>query len=260
MSLLTDIANIGLSFYSANQTSKAAEEAARAQQATAAQAAQLAEFKPYSITTGYGSSYFDEPSQRAGYVLNPVYEAFKNQYLTQAAGVMDQLGSLDPQQAAAQYLAEQQGLLSPTRTAEDQALRARQLAQGRIGLGLSAEAAGAGVGGGMVNPDQFAVNRARALADAQMAAQAREQGQADIDRLIQRGSGLFSSGAGVEELGMKPLTMGADIGSRSAVGGANAGQSLLQGGMAAAGSNLAGSLANIQGLQKAASALTGYKF
>jgi hypothetical protein len=109
----------------------------------------------------------------------------------------------------------------------------------------------------MVNPEQFAMMRSRDLANAQMAAQAREQGQVDIDRLIGRGTGLFSTGAGIDEMGMKPLTIGADIGSKQAVSGANASQGLLQGGLAATQSNMAAAIARQNAIQQGANTLFG---
>ena len=251
-----DLASAGAGIYSANQAAKAAEQAAASQRALGERSAAMSEFKPYSITSGVGSSYFDEKNQRAGYELNPVYQAFRDRYMSGGAGVMDQLGSFDPNQAAQTYLAEQQGLLAPQRMAEDQALRAQQMQRGRIGLGISSEAAGAGVGG-MVNPDQFAMMRSRDLANAQMAAQAREQGQMDIDRLITRGTGLFSTGAGIDEMGYKPLTVGADIGSRQATSGANAAEGLLAGGMEAAKYNLGAAAARNYGVQQASQTLFG---
>ena len=251
-----DLASAGAGIYSANQAAKAAEQAAASQRALGERSAAMSEFKPYSITSGVGSSYFDEKNQRAGYELNPVYQAFRDRYMSGGAGVMDQLGSFDPNQAAQTYLAEQQGLLAPQRMAEDQALRAQQMQRGRIGMGISSEAAGAGVGG-MVNPDQFAMMRSRDLANAQMAAQAREQGQMDIDRLITRGTGLFSTGAGIDEMGYKPLTIGADIGSRQATSGANASQGLLSAGTQATNANLAASIARQNAIQQGASTLFG---
>jgi hypothetical protein len=99
--------------------------------------------------------------------------------------------------------------------------------------------------------------RSRDLANAQMAAQAREQGQADIDRLITRGTGLFSTGAGIDEMGYKPLTIGADIGSKQAVSGANASQGLLRGGMEASQSNMAAAIARQNAIQQGANTLFG---
>jgi hypothetical protein len=251
-----DLISAGAGIYSANQASKAAEKAGTQQQQLGQQAAQMAEFKPYSITSGIGTSYFDPNTQKAGAQLQPAYQAFRDRFMSSGAGVMDQLGSFDPNQAAQTYLAEQQGLLAPHRMAEDQALRAQQLQRGRIGMGISSEAAGAGVGG-MVNPEQFAMMRSRDMANAQMAAQAREQGQMDIDRLIGRGTGLFSTAAGIDDMVYKPLTLGADIGNRQATSGANASQGLLQGGLAATQSNLAAAIARQNAIQQGANTLFG---
>jgi hypothetical protein len=226
----------GLSLLGSRSASKSAQSAADAQLQAGREAAEAARFRPYAVSTGFGRSFFDEDAQTAGYELDPRLAAFRDQNYGLATNVYDQLGTADPQAFAAQVMAERQGLLQPQRQAEDIALRNQQLGRGRIGLGLTGAAAGAGMGG-MVNPEQFSLQRARALADAQMAATAREQGQADIDRLIGRASGLFQTGAGIEELGQKSLTLGADLGKAGASAGGNIAQSLLTGGQAAATAN-----------------------
>ena len=219
-----------------NTARDAARQQASALNNMTSAATQAAQFRPYSVTTGFGSSYFDTDKNLAGYEMSPLYQAFRDRNLSGAANVYDQLGAFDPQQAAATYMGEQQALLQPERMAEDIALRNQQLGRGRIGLGLTGAAAGAGMGG-MVNPEQFSLQRARALADAQMAATAREQGQADIDRLIGRAGGLFQTGAGIEQLGQGSLTLGADLGKAGSSAGGNIAQSLLEGGRAAATAN-----------------------
>ena len=75
-----------------------------------------------------------------------------------------------------------------------------------------------------------------------MAAQSQQLAQADIDKAISRATGLFQTGAGIEEMGLRPLTIGADIGSRQAVSGGNQAQALLAGGQGAAEANLAGGI------------------
>jgi hypothetical protein len=243
----------------ARSASKSAQKAADAQLQAGREAAEAAKFRPYAVTSGFGSSFFDEDKQTAGYDLDPRLAAFRDQNYGLATNVYDQLGVADPEEFAAQVMAERQGLLQPTRMAEDIALRNQQLGRGRIGLGLTGAAAGAGMGG-MVNPEQFSLQRARALADAQMSAEARELGQADIDRLIGRASGLFQQGAGIEQLGMIPLTTGADLGKAHASAGANAGQSLLAGGMAASQSNLAAGLARASMYSTLGNAFGGMSF
>lgn len=211
---------------------QAAKDKADAAARTASTVAAAAEFKPYAISTGLGTSYFDTDKQQAGYELDPTLRAYRDKFYTLGA---DFLGGVqtDPTAAARDYYTQQQSLMSGQRGAEDLALRQQQLQSGRIGLGLSGASQGAGMGTGFVNPEQYQRDLARAQADQQMAFDARQRAQSEIDANILRGQGLFTSGAGVEELGMKPLTLGADIGNRVATTGANAASTLLGAGSAA---------------------------
>jgi hypothetical protein len=219
--------------------------------AAAEKAAESAKFKPYSLTTGFGKSFFDTEKGTAGYDLDPRLAAFRDQLYGQAEQTLTQLGSTNPQAEAAKYVEQQMGLLQPTRQAEDVANRLNALGSGRIGLGVSGGYVGGGEG--LVNPDQFATNLARERANAEIAARGTEYGQNIYDKMLSRGTGMLQTGLGLEELGMKPLTLGADIGNRAAVSGAQAGQALLQGGLQAAQGNLAGQLSSTaydQQLQK----------
>jgi hypothetical protein len=108
----------------------------------------------------------------------------------------------------------------------------------------------------MLNPQQFSLDRARAQADAQMAFNSREYGQAELDRLIGRGTGLMNTGFGIEELGAKSLAMGLDAGSRAGVSQGNQAQALLSGGMGAAQSMLAGTQAAMGGITNSANYLS----
>lgn len=240
----------------ADEASSAGDRAAQANIEAAKIAADAAAFKPYAITSGFGTSYFDPKTMQAGYEMDPLLKAFQDKYYGTAASFLDQLQT-DPQAAAQRYYAEQQGLLAPQRQAEDIALRQKQLQSGRIGLGVSPEALGAGAVGGAINPEQYAQNLARSRADAEMAAQSRELAQADIDRLIARGSGLFQTGLGIEEQALRPLTIGADIGSKQAVAGGNVGTALLKGGQEAAMANLAGDIGRAQAYQRAGRSFGG---
>lgn len=223
-----DLANVGAQLYSANQLGNAASSNANAMNNATQQAVQAAQFKPYSITTGFGASAFDPNTQRATYALNPVLQAFRNKQYSLAGAAYDQLGNLDPTAKAQQLYAQQQSLMAPQRTQEDIALRNQQLGSGRIGLGLSSEAAGGGAGG-YLNPEQFNLNRARSMADAQMAYNTQQQAQANIDQGIARASGLMQGGFGVEQQGLTPLTLGSDIGKTGVAAGSSIANSMLQG-------------------------------
>ena len=242
---LFDWANLGLNVLGGMEARDACRDAAAASAAAGQQAAAAAEFKPYSITSGFGTSYFDKDKQRAGYEIDPVLKAFRDQMYGGAADFLGQVQT-DPAAAAQQYYNQQQGIMAGQRGAEDIALRQQQLQQGRIGLGLSTDAMGAGgpagMGGGYVNPQQFQQQVARNMADQQLAAQSTQLAQADIDRAISRGQGMLQTATGLEQLGMSPLTMGADIGSRQAVSQGQQAQALLAGGQGAAQANLAGGI------------------
>lgn len=217
---------------------QAGREASQAQLEAARIAADAAKFRPYSLTTGFGRSFFNPETQTAGYEIDPRLAAFRDALYGQANQYMTELGGTSPTAEAQKYYATQMGLLAPTRAQEDVAARQALLASGRMGLGVAPVAAGAGDVGGLLNPNEFARQRARELANAQIAAQATDYGQSMLDKLMSRATGAFQSGAGIEELGMKPLTMGADIGSRQAVSQGQQAQALLSGGLNAAKSSL----------------------
>ena len=180
-------------------------------------------------------------------------------------GSADFLGQVttDPNVAAQNYYNQQQGIMAGGREAEDIALRNQQMQQGRIGLGLSSQAMGAGgpagMGGGYLNPGQYSQQVARNMADQNLAAQSMQLGQADIDRNISRGQGMLQNALGIEQLAMMPLTMGADIGSRQAVSGAAQGNALLSAGNAAAQANLAAGLGTAGMFANAGNAFRPYQ-
>ena len=224
-----------------NATKRAAQTAANAQTESARIAADAAKFRPYSITSGFGSSSFDTDKNTATYDLDPQLAAYRDQLYGLSQQGMGGI-NLDTQQNAQDYYNQQQGLLSGGRGAEDIALRQQQLGSGRIGLGLSGEAMGAGAGTGYVNPEQYQRDLARGQVDASMAANADQIARQQLDQDIARSTGLFNTGAGVEQLGQSTLTMGADIGNKQAAAGAQQANALLSGGMGAAQANLAGGL------------------
>lgn len=238
---------------------KAAREAGQANLQAAQIAAEAAKFKPYSITSGYGKSFFDTSKGEAGYEIDPRLAKFRDLLYGQAEQQLTALGATDPQAEAAKYVEQQMGLLAPTRQAEDVANRMKALGTGRVGLGVSAGYVG-GDGQGLVNPDDFATRLARERANAEIAAQGTQYGQNIYDKMLSRGTGLMQTGLGVEELGMKPLTLGADIGKTGVASGAYQANALLQGGMNAANANLAGGVSQARFLQDATKGAAGLDY
>jgi len=188
---------------------------------------EMAQFKPYAIRTGVGGTFFDQATGQAGVNLSPEMQAYQQGLLGQAGQAASSIAAT-PEQAAAQYMAQQQGLLEPQRQAEDIALRQNQLQRGRIGLGISAEAAGAG-DGGYVNPEQFSRDRARALADAQIAANATQAGQQQAANQLNLAQGLFGAGMAPETYGLEQLKTGSALGATGASAGMNQAQLLASG-------------------------------
>ena len=191
---------------------------ANSQLGDVAKATAMAEFKPYAISSGTGRSFFDTATGQAGYNLSPELAGYQ-QDLYGKAGQAAQGIAVNPQDAAAQYMSQQQGLLQPGRQAEDIALRNQQLSRGRIGLGIASEAAGGGAGG-MLNPEQFSMDRARAQADAQIAANATQAGQQQAADQLALTQGLFKTGYAPELAGMEALKTGANIGQMGTQAGA----------------------------------------
>lgn len=201
---------IGLNLLSGSGGSDANRQAQQVTQENIDKAINATTFKPFAVTSGYGSSYIDPATGKAGYTLDPRLADYQKQQYGLANQALAGI-NLDPTQAAQDYYKKIQGLMAGDRQAEDIALRQNQLRSGRIGLGVSPEALGATVPPGMlgsgltVNPDQFGVNLARNKADAEMAFKAQALAQQDIDNAIARSQKLFGYGTGIEQLGFTPM-------------------------------------------------------
>jgi hypothetical protein len=249
-------------------TDDAADKYAEASRAAAAKA----EFSPYNVTTGFGTSEFDKKEKTATYTLDPRLASFRDiLYAAGEAAIPDpsqvqfaedvgaygqglfaQAAGLDIDQMTRDYYNKQINLLQPQRTAQDIQLSEDLFKSGRSGLGVSLG------GGGYVNPEQYSLLKAREEANLglMLGAEDRARGiqTADIQRALgyyglgqelrttpyQTASGLFGLGSNIEQLGLVPLQYGIDIGSQSAAAGANAANILMQG----AGAQYQSSLAN----------------
>ena len=265
-----DLFGLGPASKLADATTQAAQTSANAQLAAAKAAQQAAQFRPVGITNTFGTSNFQfDPTtgylSGANYQLSPELKAYQDFVMNQtrqglgdvtaAQNLGRQYLAQSPQQAAQQYMTNQQSLLQPSRDMESARL-ANQLQQtGRTGVSVAQ-------GGmlGMANPEQQALANARALQDLQLAAQAQQAGQQNT----QFGLGLLSSaysplttGLGVagnlENLGQNALTLGANLGGQALQGGATGANALFQG-----GTNAANTLFKANSLSPTASAMSGF--
>jgi len=250
---------------SGGKAADASRGQAEALRAAAERASAMALFKPMGMTTAFGSSQFT-PEGQGSYTLSPELQAIQ-QRLFGAAGQYDptQIGQMaqpltggaqslfnlgqqylatSPEQAAQQYMSQQQGLLAPGRAAEEARLATANYGRGTGGLGVQT-----GTGTAPSNPLAQALFNARAQQDAELAAQADVYGQ----KRAVFGAGLFGTGGellgqvpalttagynplqtqlnllgGVEKMGQQPFMLSQDLANQYAQSGARAGQLYLQ--------------------------------
>jgi len=262
--------SIGGGLISGSKGADAAKGQAEALRAAADRASSMAQFRPIGLKTAFGSSNFkvNDLGQvtEAGYTLDPQLEALRNRFTTGATGYdptrLQQLtepvyGAAEslfnlggsylgatPQDVAAKYISDRQGLLAPSRAAEFGRIQARNYATGRGGLGVQT-----GTGGAPANPALQAYYNSIFQQDKALAAEA----DTEAMNRIRFGGDLYSAGGklastlpslfsgsflpietqlnlakSIESLGQNPYQMSLDLAAAQAGAGARSGQLYLQ--------------------------------
>lgn len=244
----------GLNWFAQNSTSQnqannqnAANAAAAAQATEAAKlAAQASQFRPIGMTNAFGTSNFtiNDKGQVSGasYELNP-YLAATQQRLMQgipgqvagaeaqqaAAANLYNLGNQylaqSPEQAAQQWMTQQQALMKPQEDLAMAELQNRLQQTGRAGLSVAQ-----GGNLGAANPDLQAFYNAQMQRNAAMAQQADAYGR---DR-TSYGAGLFQTGTNLASGAYAPLS--SNLATNAAVN--ELGQSAFNTGVALGGKNM----------------------
>lgn len=204
------------------------------------QAAQMAQFRPVGITNTFGTSNFQyDPSTgqltSAGYTLAPELQAAQTSLMGNQAQNLQDLTNLQslgrqyiaqsPQEAAQQYMANQQALLAPSRERESAQLLNQLSNTGRTGLSIAQ-----GGNLGMSNPEFQALANARAQQDLQLAAQAQQAGQ----QQTLFGQGLLSSAYQPYSAGLTALGATEKLGQNAYDLSTSLGQQTQKGALAAA--------------------------
>jgi len=256
------------------QTSKEAAVKAQGMIDTETEAAKTAAaFRPIGMTTRFGTSKFGvDPLTglpTASYALTDEAKAIQKRLdvlqeagLKQAEGAQEAFKPLQtgatslftlgskylaktPEDVAKDYLASQTALLKPGRELELANLQNTLQQQGRSGLSVAQ-----GGSYGATTPELQALYNARAMQDAQLAAQAQQAGQ----QQVAFGAGLLGQGAqtmgqyyggqqaaytpystalgqiqGLEQLGQQPLGLSTNLAQQSATAGYNVGRLGLTG-------------------------------
>lgn len=256
---------------SGSKAADAAKGQSEALRAAAERASAMAQFRPMGMTTAFGTSQFT-PEGAGSYQLSPELQAIQQRLFGQAgaydptqvaqaaqplvggATSLFNLGqqylATSPEQAAQQYMTQQQGLLAPGRAAEEARLATANFGRGTGGLGVQT-----GTGSAPSNPLAQALFNARAQQDLQLAAKADEAGMArarfgaglfgtggeilgQVPRLTTAGYGPLEAQLGLlkttEAMGQDPFRLSQELASRYAQAGAQAGQLYLSPQQAAA--------------------------
>jgi hypothetical protein len=261
----------GLGLIGSSMAGQSAERAARTQAAAQERAAQLAaeeaRFRPVGITSRFGTSAFQfGPEGRlsgASYTASPEIQALQNrlsalygdslglaEMAPETARGLFNLGtgylSESPEAARQRIFNQLQTAREPAQIREEQRLGAGVFGRGRAGLNIS----------GMGQPELFALAQAREEQRMQDVLAAEQQAQQQIGF----GQGLLSSAyqlpvqalapfqtqfgtaQSLEAAAMEPLSLGAQLGGRTAQAGGTAAQLLGSGLTSAAQTRAQGSM------------------
>jgi hypothetical protein len=264
------VLNLAGGLISGGKAADASRGQAEALRAAAERASAMAQFKPYGMSTAFGTSAFDDG--KGSYTLSPELKAIQDR-LFGAAGQYDptQVGmaaqplyggaqslfnlgqqylATSPEQAAQDYMANQQALLASSREAGLSRVQTANFGRGTGGLGVQT-----GTGSAPANPLAQAYFNQIGQQDLELAARADEAGMARA----RFGAGLFGTGGELlgqvprltaagyapleaqlgllgttERLGQQPFLLSQDLADRYSQAGARAGQLYLQPQQAAA--------------------------
>jgi len=148
------------------------------------QIAEQAEFRPFTVTTGLGTTTTD-PTGSVSVGLTPEQQALQNQLLSQATGLFGQVG-VSPAEAQADIYEQIRATQRPEEERQRLAMEERLLSQGRLGLQSAAY--------GGSSPELLALETARQEAMARANLGARQQALAEQQQLLGAASGLLGAG------------------------------------------------------------------
>lgn len=183
-------------------------------------------FKPFTVTTGSGTSQYLGDGQYQTTLAQP-YQDILSSALGGAGSLFEQAAAFDPSARAQEVFGEQAALLQPQFEQQATALQNRLFGSGRLGLRLAGESAGLGAGSGMVQPDALGLGQAQQQTLAQLAAQSRQQAFGEQAQLQQMAGGLLQSGLGVSALEQQLMAQGVDAETARAAAAYGSGQMQL---------------------------------
>ena len=183
-------------------------------------------FKPFTVTTGTGTSQYLGDGQYQTTLAQP-YQDILGTSLAGAGSLFQQAAAFDPAQRGQEVFAEQAALLQPQFEQQATALQNRLFGSGRLGLRLAGESQGLGTGSGMVSPDALGLGRQQQQTLAQVAAGARQQALGEQSQLQQLAGGMLQAGMGISGLEQALMAQGLDAETARAAAAYGSGQMQL---------------------------------
>jgi hypothetical protein len=188
----------------------ASRRAAKEKRENQRRAIEATEFKPYAVTSGFGSSYFDPESQTAGFELDDRLANFRDQNYDYANQIFGNINT-DPTAEMQKTMGFYKEAVDPMRQAQALKLGANMLSGGRVGVGVSPAALGATIPEGMtgsgltMSPELLAMYSANAAQDKLAAMDAYSQARENIANDFKLGQDLFGFGTDIEKLATVPM-------------------------------------------------------
>lgn len=193
-----------------------------AMKGASARYADEAYFKPYTVTTGSGTSGYTSGGDFYSQLSEP-YQQVLGSALGGAGNLFSQAAAFDPTQRAQEVFGEQSALLRPEFQRQATELQSSLFGSGRLGLQLAGQSQGLGAGSGMVSPDALGLGRQQQQTLAQVAAGARQQAFGEQEQLQQMASGMLQAGLGISELENVLIRSGVDAQTARSAAAAAAG-------------------------------------
>ena len=209
----------------ANAASQGAGQASQMQQDAANKAYEGGLYKPYGVTSGLGTSSFD--NGQASFAMDPRYAAQQEQMMGLGSQAFTAAGG-DYNQLADQFYNQQRDLGAGGRNAEALRLGESMFGSGRTGLGMSAESLGA-AGGGNISPDGFGFAQAFAQQDAQDKYNAFDRAQIQRQNDINVGNSMFNQSMALDAAGNAQNMQGGLLGQYRSTAANQAGGNLISG-------------------------------
>ena len=176
------------------------------------QIAEQAEFRPFTVTTGLGTTTTD-PTGGVSIGLTPEQQSLQNQLLSQATGLFGQVG-VSPAEAQADIYEQIRATQRPEEERQRLAMEERLLSQGRLGLQSAAY--------GGSSPELLALETARQEAMARANLGARQQALAEQRQALTGATGLLGAGYIPQREALNALNVASiapQLVSRGALGG-----------------------------------------